>query len=271
MEVLDRVDAGRIGALQARGEVFWLDLRDPSGEDLDALETLLHLASGAVQDSREFGQRAKLDLYGDQALLVFYGTDGDEPDAGLVEVHVHITGTAVVTVRRRGCPRLEAARDRLEAATPETSAVAVVEAARLVLRHYLAEGEVARTRYRLTSSVPALRHREIASMQQYQRLFRGYIAGWRQGPAGARDADLRAELQANLVVTAHNVVLRRWLRGLTDDAEAEFDVAMAEVTAMLGHGPGAGPEGPAVVVFRTERDLATILPALRLMLGEPEG
>ena len=30
--------------------------------------------------AREFGQRAKLDLYGDQALLVFYGVDGVEPD-----------------------------------------------------------------------------------------------------------------------------------------------------------------------------------------------
>src|SRR5512132_1733308 len=121
---------------------------------------------------------------------------------------------------------LVAVHDRLEAATPETAAVAVVEAARLVLRHYLAEGEVARTRYRLTSTVPALRHREIASMQQYQRLFRGYVGRWQRDGAGP-DADLRAELQANLVVTAHNVVLRRWLRGLTDDAEAEFEVAMA--------------------------------------------
>jgi AcrR family transcriptional regulator len=166
---------------------------------------------------------------------------------------------------------LTAVRDRLAAATPETSAVAVVEAARLVLRHYLAEGEVARTRYRLTSSVPALRHREIASMQQYQRLFRGYIAGWQQALTH-EDDELRAELQANLVVTAHNVVLRRWLRGLTDDAEAEFDVAMAEVTAMLGHAPPAAddtaPDTPAIVVFRTERDLAAILPTLRLMLGE---
>jgi AcrR family transcriptional regulator len=166
---------------------------------------------------------------------------------------------------------LAAVRDRLDAATSETSAVAVVEAARLVLRHYLAEGEVARTRYRLTSSVPALRHREIASLQQYQRLFRGYLAGWQQGLAGGvtADADLRAELAANLVVTAHNVVLRRWLRGLTDDAEAEFDVAMAEVAAMLGHAGAAEPEGPAIVVFRTERELTSVLPTLRLLLGEP--
>jgi AcrR family transcriptional regulator len=164
---------------------------------------------------------------------------------------------------------LAAVGDRLGAATPETSALAVVEAARLVLRHYLAEGEVARRRYRLTSSVPALRHREVASLQQYQRLFRGYLAGWQRGLTGP-DAELRAELQANLVVTAHNVVLRRWLRGLTDDAEAEFEVAMAQVTAMLGQAPPAEPDAAdgAIVVFRTERDLAAILPTLRLLLGE---
>jgi AcrR family transcriptional regulator len=161
-----------------------------------------------------------------------------------------------------------AVRDRLAAATPETAAVAVVEAARLVLRHYLAEGEVARNRYRLTSSVPALRAREIASMQQYQRLFRGYIAGWLgEGPG----TDLRAELAANLVVTAHNFVLRRWLRGLSDDAEGEFEAAMGEVTGLLalGRAPaGTAAAGGAasIVVFRTDRELATVLPALRRML-----
>jgi len=165
---------------------------------------------------------------------------------------------------------LVAVRDRLAAATPDTAPVAVVEAARLVLRHYLAEGAVARTRYRLTSSVPALRAREIATMQQYQRLFRGYIAGWlRQGPAAGAGVDLRAELGANLVVTAHNFVLRRWLRGLTADAEGEFDAAMAEVTGMLGLGGAPAPEAGApasIVVLRTDRELATVLPALRRML-----
>ena len=170
---------------------------------------------------------------------------------------------------------LVAVRDRLAAATPDTAPVAVVEAARLVLRHYLAEGAVARTRYRLTSSVPALRAREIATMQQYQRLFRGYIAGWLgDGPATGPGVDLRAELGANLVVTAHNFVLRRWLRGLTGDAEGEFDAAMAEVTGMLGLGGAPAPDAggaASIVVFRTDRELATVLPALRRMLGEPAG
>ena len=123
MEILDRVDAGGIAELRERGEAFWVDLRDPSPEDLDTLKQLLHLPPPAVQDSREFGQRPKLDLYDDRALLVFYGVEGEGPDAPLVEVHVHIAGEAIITLRHGSCVHLEAARGRLMAAMPATAVV----------------------------------------------------------------------------------------------------------------------------------------------------
>src|SRR5918999_3472236 len=66
---------------------------------------------------------------------------------------------------------LSAISDRLSASTPGTAVVAIAEAARLVLLHYLGEGEHARRRYALTRSVPALRARERASMDRYIRLF----------------------------------------------------------------------------------------------------
>ena len=130
---------------------------------------------------------------------------------------------------------LAAVRARLAASSRETSPLAVSDSARLVLRHYLDEGDVARSRYKLTSSVPALRHREAASVQQYQRVFRDFVHGWMGGdPATA----LPAELMATSVVTAHNYVLRRWLRGLTEQPEAELDAAMAQVmTLFAGLGP----------------------------------
>lgn len=159
-----------------------------------------------------------------------------------------------------------AVRSRLAAGTPQTAALTVVEAARLVLVHYLDEGDVARVRYRLTSTVPALRQREIAGMQAYQRLFREFIDGWL---AGQENAALRAELIAAVVVTAHNYVLRQWLRGLTDHPEDDFEVAMQEVVAMLAdRSRPTADRTPSVVVFRTDRDLDTILPTLRLMIGE---
>lgn len=152
---------------------------------------------------------------------------------------------------------------RLAAATPETSLVAISEAARLVLRHYLAEGDLARGRYALTSTVPALRHREIASIQRYQRVFRSFVLDWLGDEQGAA---LRADLMAAAVVTAHNHVLRRWLRGESTDPEAEFDEAMAEVLSMFTEKPAAS--GSTVVVLRSGLDVEALVPRLRAALRE---
>jgi AcrR family transcriptional regulator len=161
---------------------------------------------------------------------------------------------------------LAAVHDRLMASTPQTAVVGVSEAARLVLLNYLAEGDRARSRYRLTSTVPALRDREAASMRQYQRLFREFIHGWL---GGSPETALRAELMANAVVTAHNHVLRRWLRAETDTPEAVFDAAMAEVVHAFDDrsrptGDGESPE--ALVVLRTDKDLHEVLPRIKRLL-----
>ncbi|MBC7550759.1 MAG: TetR family transcriptional regulator [Cellulomonas sp.] len=152
---------------------------------------------------------------------------------------------------------------RLGTGTRDTYLLAVSEAARLVLEQYLDEGPLASSRYRLTRSVPALRDREIASMLGYQRLFREHVRRWLDGD----DADLHAELLAAAVVTAHNVVLRRWLRGQTDDPRREFSAAMARVFAMAAAwSDAAAPAGTTVVVLRSGRSLDEVLPALRAAL-----
>lgn len=161
------------------------------------------------------------------------------------------------------------ARVRERLAGSSDAPVAVTEAARLVLRRYLDEGDLARARYRLTRTIPALRSREIAHMQQYQQEFREYIRGWTGEEPGA---DLRAELMASAVVVAHNHVLRRWLRALTDDPEGEFDAAMAHVRQTHAPQPTSGAEpGSTVVVLRTPLDPEAVLPVLRRALGEAAG
>ncbi|GAA5153264.1 hypothetical protein GCM10023321_23260 [Pseudonocardia eucalypti] len=158
---------------------------------------------------------------------------------------------------------LDAIRSRLAGSTQQTALVAVRESARLVLSHYLGEGQLALARYRLTSSVPALRERETASTPRYQRVFREYIHEWMGGQEATA---LRAELMAASVVTAHNYVLRRWLRGLTARPEAEFDEAMAATLELFESGGEAG----SIVAFRTTKSLDAVLPGLRAVLGEPE-
>ncbi len=156
---------------------------------------------------------------------------------------------------------LEQIRERLSTSSHGTALAAVSDAVRLVLLHYLDEGDLARRRYTLTSSVPALRDREIATVARYQRLFREFIADW-MGEA-AEPAPLRAELMAASVVAAHNHVLRRWLRGDSPDPAGELADAMREVISLFAPTASAGGSGTTIVAFRAGADIEQIVPALR--------
>jgi magnesium transporter len=116
MQVLDTVDLDAIRALHQREEFFWLDLDTPSDADLDALGKMLEIPDLAIEDSKEFGQRPKLDDYGERVLIVFYGAHEDE----LIEVHIHVSGQEVVTVRHAPCGHLWAARERAATAHVRT-------------------------------------------------------------------------------------------------------------------------------------------------------
>ncbi|MET7641216.1 TetR family transcriptional regulator [Streptomyces sp. NPDC005438] len=122
-----------------------------------------------------------------------------------------------------------------------------------VMRMYAASPAGSVERYKLTREVPALREREIASVARYERLFTRYLLGHFDETAhhdGTSDFDepLMAEVAASAVVTAHNHVLRRWLRaGAKGDVEAQLDHAFAIVRRTFGTGFAAGhPSGLGV-------------------------
>jgi magnesium transporter len=110
MEVLTSVDAGRIEALLGRDEFFWLDLARPSPAALGEAGELLRLHPLALEDSREFAQRPKLDRYPDGVLLVYWSARITDDGLGVepVEVHLHISGGWLLTVRHAACPELDA-------------------------------------------------------------------------------------------------------------------------------------------------------------------
>lgn len=149
---------------------------------------------------------------------------------------------------------------RLEAGAPAMKALAVADAARIVLRSYLAEGDRARLRYRLVRSVPALRDHELAEMRQYQRRFSDALASdWAERPDGV----LRAELAAAGVVAAHNVVLRRWLREESDDPERELDHA---ISLVLERAPESHHGTTSVVVVESSAPAAVVAERVRAAL-----
>ena len=162
---------------------------------------------------------------------------------------------------------LDQVRARLRSTGHASALATVADAVRLVLLHYLDEGDLAKRRYALTSKVPALRDREIVSVARYQRLFREYIAS-RTADHGETPA-LQAELMAAAVASAHNHVLRRWLRGDSSDPLREIDTAMRQVIALFA-APAPEGDGTTVVAFRTDQPLESLLPAIRQLLEPGE-
>ena len=108
-----------VDELQAHLEAerfFWMDLVDPSDEQIEALGELFRFHPLAVEDAREFHQRPKLDLYGDHVFLVFFGAAlaaGSET-LELAEVHMFISGNFVITLHRHPLPELAELRQRIE-------------------------------------------------------------------------------------------------------------------------------------------------------------
>jgi magnesium transporter len=117
---LDRYDPDVIADLRARDEFFWLDLDTPDDATLQGLADQLRWHPLAVEDTREWHQRPKLDDYDDHVLLVFYGVrpTGDERDAVALEVHIYVHGGYVVTIHR-GCSELAPIRARAERRQPQ--------------------------------------------------------------------------------------------------------------------------------------------------------
>ncbi len=85
--------------------MFWLDIVGPTDDAIDELGRRLHLHPLAVEDSKAFDQRTRVEIYDDHALLIGFGLD----EVGqLVEVHSYYGTDFLVTLRHGSAPFLEA-------------------------------------------------------------------------------------------------------------------------------------------------------------------
>jgi AcrR family transcriptional regulator len=157
---------------------------------------------------------------------------------------------------------LERVEDRLRTSHADSALGAVTDAVKIVLFHYVAEGERARERYRLTSTVPSLRERELVSGARYQRLFRRYLSRWGDG---SEASELRAEVSAAAVVAAHNRTLRRWLRGECPDPQSDLEAALLSVRDVFRQDEEGGPA--AVVVLAAGGAMREVEAAVRTVLA----
>lgn len=80
---------------------FWLDVHEPLPSDVSHLADVMRLHPLVLEDLAEFGQRPKVDTYGDHALVVAFGASTD--DDQMVEVHSVVGPTWLITLHRDDC------------------------------------------------------------------------------------------------------------------------------------------------------------------------
>jgi magnesium transporter len=110
--VQPRYDRVAIESRLSSGEFFWLDLHDPTEQDFELLRDIFRFHPLALEDSEQFGQRPKLEDYGDFAFFVFYGAAPPPDEDRLVEVHCFYSERFLVTVRQDEAPACEVLKER---------------------------------------------------------------------------------------------------------------------------------------------------------------
>ncbi len=97
----------------------------PSDDEVDRLGAALDLHPVALEDTREFGQRPKVDPYETHLLLVFFTVSRD---ATPLEVHIYVSGGFIATIRHDDCTALddlhEAPRPAVDRTTRRCSSTA---------------------------------------------------------------------------------------------------------------------------------------------------
>jgi magnesium transporter len=99
-----------------RGQFFWLDLKDPTEQQLRTLGSRLGLHPLTIDDARTFHERPKIEEFENYIYLVIYGVDTDATAGSplLREVHLILSGDYVVTIRYAPLSVLDELRHRVE-------------------------------------------------------------------------------------------------------------------------------------------------------------
>jgi magnesium transporter len=138
LKVLANKDLHKIDVLRAKAEhVIWLDIATPTAEDLDLLRDEFSVHPLALEDLEKRRQRAKIDTYADQQIVVSYEilpARSKESAFDLGELHVFAGPGYLVSVRWKDSPAIDNVskrfRDRPDsvARTPGTLLYTILDA-----------------------------------------------------------------------------------------------------------------------------------------------
>jgi magnesium transporter len=118
--------------------LLWLDLERADDDGIAMLRDVFQFHPLVIDDVTEFGQRPRVEDFGDMVYLVNYGLAAD--GKSFSEVHFFVASDYLVTVRKDGCPSIDQLRDRLD--QPGGRLPTGDRPTRLILLHHLVDGLV---------------------------------------------------------------------------------------------------------------------------------
>jgi magnesium transporter len=135
------VDPSTIKDMLADGKMLWLDLDAADQHTVPLLRDVFGVHPLALRAVTEFGQRPKIEMYGDVAYLVMYGAQGmGEPP---IEVHCFFAATFLTTVRRDQSAVLDQLREQMtEQGGPLSGDASSRRSPRLVMLHHILESQI---------------------------------------------------------------------------------------------------------------------------------
>jgi len=100
--------------LRQPGRFVWVGLKDPTAEELEAMQEEFGLHPLAVEDARHGHQRPKIDEYGDSVFAVLHNVECHGGDIEVGEVSLFVGPNYVLSVRQRTEQGFASVRERAE-------------------------------------------------------------------------------------------------------------------------------------------------------------
>jgi magnesium transporter len=137
--LLEAANLDQVTELLKGHRFFWLDLHDPTHDQLSRLGDLLDLHPLTIEDVTSFSERPKREHYDGYISLVVYGVDEEATTSGqlLREVHLLISGGWVVTLHPTPFKVLDDLRDRVRRQPPQREQALIFQILDTVLSTYV--------------------------------------------------------------------------------------------------------------------------------------
>ena len=118
--------------------LLWLDIERADDDGIAMLRDVFQFHPLVIDDVTEFGQRPKVEDFGEMVYLVNYGIAAD--GQSFSEVHFFVAADYLMSVRQDRCPSVDLLRDKLD--QPGGRLPTGNRPVRLILLHHLVDGLV---------------------------------------------------------------------------------------------------------------------------------